>query len=80
VVGISASEIPKISRGTAWGVSGCIGCDWSNANFASKVKSVVLRLSTPALRYLTSVFNWLISCWRSFVVICWNGFGIENCL
>jgi len=79
-LGISASGIPMISTGTVFCISVFGGGDCNIANFASIVKSVVLRFNTSALRCLISVFNWLIYVWRSFVVICWKGFGIGNCL
>jgi len=78
-VGISVSEILVISIGIVGEISICWGGVCNNANLASSVKSFVLRLMTSFFKYLTSVFNWLISYCKSFVVICWNGFGIGNC-
>ena len=79
-VGISVSRIFEISRGIVGGISNFCGCICRSANLASSVKSFVLRVGTSFFKYLTSVFNWLISYCNSFVVICWKGLGIGNCL
>ena len=79
-VGISVSEILVISIGIVGEISICCGGVCNNANLALSVRSFVLRLMTSFFKYLTYVFNWLISYCKSFVVIRWNGFGIGNCL
>ena len=79
-MGISVSGVFDISNGIVGGISIFCSCICKSANLASNVKSFVLRLMTSFFKYLISVFNWLISCCSSFVVICWNGLGIGNCL
>ena len=79
-VEISVSDIWEISTGIKGGISFCCGGVCNKANLASNVKSLVLRLSTSFFKDFTSFFNWFISCCKSFVVICWNGLGMGNCL
>ena len=68
-VGTFVSNICEISIGIVGGISICWGGFCIKANFASRVKSFVFKFITSFFKNLTSVFNWLISCCNSFVVI-----------